>query len=92
MSDHGLLRAGDPEIWEFAKANEFSIVSADSDFYDRATALGPPPKVIWLKGCDYPTQAAEELIRGQSIRIAEFLEDYERAVLVLPRKSRPGSG
>ena len=91
VSDHGLLRAGDSEIWEFAKGNGFCIVSADSDFYDRATMMGPPPKVIWLKGCDYPTQAAEELIRGQSIRVAEFLEESERAVLVLLRKSRPAS-
>jgi predicted nuclease of predicted toxin-antitoxin system len=48
-----------------------------------ATTLGPPPKVIWLRGCDYPTAVAEDLIRGQAIRIMEFLEDSERAVLIL---------
>jgi len=45
--------------------------------------LGPPPKVIWLRGCDYPTAVAEDLIRSQAIRIMEFLEDSERAVLIL---------
>ena len=70
-------------MWEYAKANDFSIVTADADFYELATALGPPPKVIWLRGCDYPTAVAEKLIRTQAIRIAEFLEDPERAVLIL---------
>jgi predicted nuclease of predicted toxin-antitoxin system len=70
-------------VWEYAKANDFSIVTADADFYELATALGPPPKVIWLRGCDYPTAVAEKLIRTQAIRIAEFLEDPERTVLIL---------
>ena len=87
----GLLQAADSVIWEFAKANGFCIVSADSDFYELATTSGPPPKVIWLKGCDYPTDVAEELLRGQAIRIAEFLNEPEIAVLILPRKLRSGT-
>ncbi len=78
-----LLQAPDSEVWEFAKANGFAIVTADADFYELATTLGTPPKVIWLRGCDYPTALAEELIRGQAVRIAEFLDEPERAVLIL---------
>jgi predicted nuclease of predicted toxin-antitoxin system len=59
------------------------VVSADSDFYELAITLGPPPKVIWLRNCDYPTAFAESLIRGQAIRIGEFLNDPDQAVLVL---------
>ena len=76
----------DTAVWEFARSHDFSIVTADADFYELATTLGPPPKVIWLRGCDYPTAVAEDLIRGQAIRIAEFLEDQERAVLILRRQ------
>ena len=90
LIDVGLLQATDSAIWEFAKANGFCIVSADSDFYEFAAANGPPPKVIWLKGCDYPTEVAEELLRGQAIRIAEFLNEPEVAVLILPRRIRSG--
>jgi predicted nuclease of predicted toxin-antitoxin system len=43
-----LLESPDREIWEFAKARDFVIVSTDSDFYELATTIGPPPKVIWL--------------------------------------------
>jgi hypothetical protein len=39
--------------------------------------------VIWLRGCDYPTAVAEKLLRGQSIRIADFLSDPDRALLIL---------
>ncbi len=78
-----LLQAPDKVLWEFAKSNNFSILTADADFYELATTLGPPPKVIWLRGCDDRTAETEHLIRSQAIRIAEFLNDPERAVLIL---------
>ena len=83
VSSLALLQVPDILVWEYAKSREFTIVTADADFYELATTLGPPPKVIWLRGCDYPTAVAEEMIRGQAIRIAEFLEEAERAVLIL---------
>jgi predicted nuclease of predicted toxin-antitoxin system len=83
VASEGLLQMPDAAIWEYAKSKGFCIVTADTDFYELATSLGPPPKVIWLRGCDYPTSVAEELIRHQAIRIMEFLEDPERAVLIL---------
>jgi predicted nuclease of predicted toxin-antitoxin system len=78
-----LLRAADHTIWAYAKNQGFALVTADPDFYELAVSLGPPPKVIWLRSCDYPTEIAERLLRDQSIRIVEFLEDAERAVLIL---------
>lgn len=83
VSEVGLLHARDAAIWEFARQNDFALVSADADFYEMAITLGPPPKVIWLRGCDYPTAVAEDLLRGQSIRVADFLGDSERALLIL---------
>ena len=85
VSSLGLLQVMDTVVWEFAKRNGFAIVTADADFYELATKSGPPPKVIWLRGCDYPTAAAEGLIRNQAIRIVEFLQEPERAVLILQR-------
>ena len=81
----GLKQAPDKTVWEYAKSGGFSIVTADADFYDLAIALGPRPKVIWLRGCD-ATAVAESLIRDQAVRIAEFLEGTERAVLILRRQ------
>jgi predicted nuclease of predicted toxin-antitoxin system len=78
-----LIQASDLEIWQHAKSHGFAIATADADFYELATTLGPPPKVIWLRGCDYPTSEVERLIRSQVLKIVRFLEDAERAVLVL---------
>jgi predicted nuclease of predicted toxin-antitoxin system len=85
VSSLGLLQAADVAVWEYAKRNGFAIVTADADFYELATTQGPPPKVIWLRSCDYPTAATEEVIRSQAIRIVEFLQEIERAVLILQK-------
>ena len=42
--EFGLLERTDREIWEFAKARDFVIVSTDSDFYDLAPTMGRHPK------------------------------------------------
>ncbi len=39
-----LLERPDREIWNAAQSNGFIIVTTDADFYELATALGPPPK------------------------------------------------
>jgi predicted nuclease of predicted toxin-antitoxin system len=72
----------DLAIWNFAKQNGFAIITADNDFSNLAGALGPPPKVILLENCDYPTNVALSLIRSNAIRISEF-ERNDRALLIL---------
>jgi predicted nuclease of predicted toxin-antitoxin system len=44
LVEFDLLEKPDREIWEFAKARGFVIVTTDSDFYELATTIGPPPK------------------------------------------------
>jgi predicted nuclease of predicted toxin-antitoxin system len=78
-----LSQKPDIVVWEYAKARGFTIMTADADFYELSTTFGPPPKVIWLRACDYPTGVAEGLIRNQAIRIGEFLQNEDQGVLVL---------
>ncbi len=44
-----LEAATDRQIWEYAKANDYVIVTRDSDFHELSTLYGSPPKIIWLK-------------------------------------------
>jgi len=44
-----LDRATDQEVWEYAKINNFIIVTKDSDFNDLYTYYGFPPHIIWLR-------------------------------------------
>jgi predicted nuclease of predicted toxin-antitoxin system len=68
----GLDQADDRAIWEHAKRSGFVLVTQDSDFADLAALLGPPPKVIWLRCGNQPTQAVEELFR-RHVRAIEAL-------------------
>ena len=45
----GLREAEDFVVWEWAKKHEFTIVSKDTDFHQRAIVFGHPPKIIWLR-------------------------------------------
>jgi len=39
----------DTEIWEYARANNLTIVTKDADFSDRVLLSEPPPRVIHIK-------------------------------------------
>ena len=71
----GMEEADDRLVWEYAKANDFIIVSQDVDFADMATLYGPPPKVIWLRCGNQPTTAIEKRLRDHAEAIAVFMED-----------------
>lgn len=62
------------------------IVSTDADFYELATTLGPPPKVVWLRRWTHPTQDAELLLRRNAIRLAEFAANTDQGILLLDRE------
>jgi predicted nuclease of predicted toxin-antitoxin system len=81
----GLLASPDREIWEYGKTRDFVIVSTDSDFYELATTIGPPPKVVWLRRWTHPNRDAEQVLRREAVRITEFVADSELGVLVLDR-------
>ncbi len=85
VSEFDLLERPDREIWEFARAGGFIIVTADADFYELSAALGPPPKVIWLRRWAHPTRDAESLLRRNAVRITEFAADSSLALLLLDR-------
>lgn len=63
VADVDLLHTPDSGIWDFAKWHGFIVVSTDSDFYELATTIGPPPKVVWLRRWRHPTKDAELVLR-----------------------------
>ena len=72
---HGLSEKTDTEIWEFAKANDFCIVTQDVDFAERSRLYGSPPKVVWLRCGNAPTRQIEVLIRSGQEAIQELLDN-----------------
>src|SRR5689334_24996573 len=71
----GLSEVGDQAIWEYAKANDLTIVSQDVDFAEMATLLGSPPKVIWLRAGNQSTTTLSTLLRRHAEMIMTFASD-----------------
>lgn len=80
----GFKEAQDVEIWEYAKANGFTIVSKDTDFQQRSLLLGHPPKVVWLRVGNCSAETIENLLRKHSISIHTFGLDEEKSMLIFP--------
>jgi predicted nuclease of predicted toxin-antitoxin system len=72
VRDFGLKQADDREIWAWAKANDFGIVTTDADFGALARRFGSPPKLIHIEECDFPLRVIDDLLRRSAIRISEF--------------------
>ena len=59
----GLHRADDLQLWTYAREQGLTIVSLDADFADLSILHGAPPKVIWLRCGNRPTEYVERLLR-----------------------------
>ena len=79
----GLKEAEDPTVWEYAKQQNFMIVSKDSDFHQRSFVFGFPPKVVWIRLGNCTTADVEHVIRKNFESIKAFAEDEEVAFLAL---------
>ena len=61
------IPAEDIQIWHWAKAHDYIVVTNDDDFHRLASRFGFPPKVVLLRTGNQSTRAiAEVLIRHQA--------------------------
>ena len=78
-----LIQSDDLLIWEYAKANDFVIVSKDSDFHQRSLLYGHPPKFIYLRVGNCPTSKIIEILRDNYATISQFVNAEQESILVL---------
>ena len=71
----GLDHADDAGIWEYAKKNDYVLVTQDVDFSNLSALRGFPPKIIWLRCGNRPTRFIEALLRQNHVAIIQFLND-----------------
>jgi predicted nuclease of predicted toxin-antitoxin system len=79
----GMAQSDDSALWRYARDNVFSIVTKDSDFYERSLLYGFPPKIIWLQCGNTSTEFVLNLLMSQQETIKTFLQDQETACLEL---------
>jgi len=72
LRDCGLRGASDTSVWEYARENGFIIVSKDSDFSQRSSLLGGPPKVVWLRIGNCTTARIDFVLRNAVDRLEKF--------------------
>jgi predicted nuclease of predicted toxin-antitoxin system len=65
--------AKDSEIWEFARKNNFTVLTHDDDFEKLLLIKGVPPKVIILKTFNKNTKQIAELLISKKEIIESFI-------------------
>ncbi|HMS65515.1 MAG TPA: DUF5615 family PIN-like protein [Ignavibacteria bacterium] len=73
----------DLDIWNYAKSNDFTIVTFDEDFYEWMILKGFPPKIIWLRTGNTTTNNIAEIINKKSLDIKDFHESKEVGIFEL---------
>jgi predicted nuclease of predicted toxin-antitoxin system len=78
-----LTNTDDAIIWEYAKANNFVIVSKDADFHQRSLLYGHPPKFIYLRIGNSTTSKIVQILQSNFDIINQFVNAEAESILVL---------
>jgi predicted nuclease of predicted toxin-antitoxin system len=73
----GLENAKDTDIWEYAKNNDYTIITFDTDFYDLSLIKGTPPKIIWLRIGNTSTTSLIDCLKLNFELILEFIQNND---------------
>ncbi len=79
----GLINTDDAIIWEYAKTNEFTILSKDSDFHQRSLLYGHPPKFVYLRIGNCSTSKIVQILRENFEIITQFEHSERESLLIL---------
>jgi predicted nuclease of predicted toxin-antitoxin system len=69
------IRLTDLSIWNFAKENNYTILTFDEDFSELQNLFSYPPKIIWLRTGNVRTAEVATLLLKFKSKIDEFLLD-----------------
>ena len=81
----GLKQASDTDVWHQSKNLGYAIVTKDKDFANLSLVWGAPPKVILLQLGNCSVQQMEYRIRRDAVRVAEFVTNSPKGLLVITR-------
>lgn len=79
----GMEEQDDRTIWQYARDNEFTIVTQDADFELLTQLYGFPPKVIWLRCGNTSTANVFQLLTNHYDLTQAFVIDDMVACLEL---------
>jgi predicted nuclease of predicted toxin-antitoxin system len=82
---HRLDAADDIRIWTFARDQDYTIVTKDSDFNDVSALRGAPPKIVWLRIGNCTTGEVEQTLRRHAVVIRDFIASPNDIILEITR-------
>lgn len=77
------LEAKDSSIWQYAKQNNFIIITKDEDFKGFSALYGHPPKVVLLKTGNSDSRLLEIILRKNLDTIKSLHTDNEKSMIIL---------
>ena len=79
----GLGEAEDTKVWQYAKENNFTLVTKDADFGDLSILRGFPPKVVWIRRGNCKTSDIENLLREKADAIEQLENESQIGLITL---------
>ena len=77
----GLDTSSDFNVWQYAKENDFTIVTKDSDFNELSTLYDFPPHIIWLRLGNSRVSVAEQALLKYKDRICEIIDENNTGII-----------
>ena len=88
VKQEGLINFQDRQIWEYAKKHDYIIVTQDSDFNYLNSLYGFPPKIVWIRTGNLPTQAILDILIDHIPDIKKFVADENYGCFEIVRMSK----
>ena len=79
----GLDEADDREVRNYAKENDFIIVTKDVDYSDLYLLFGFPPRIIWIRRGNCSTFTIEQILRNHFEDIQNLSENPTIGILTI---------
>ena len=77
VSDCELNGTEDTEIWEYARRNNFTIVTYDQDYFEISLLWGSPPKILWIRSGNLTNNEVAKLLLDNKNTISDFIMKEE---------------
>lgn len=74
-------RLTDFRIWQYARVNQYLILTLDEEFWDLQNLNSFPPKIIWLRTGNTNTEAIAGLLLKFEDSIKQFISDASTGIL-----------
>ena len=73
----------DDELWDYARDNEFAVVTKDIDFIELQFLRGYPPKIVWLTMGNAPAAYIVEVLIRHAENIRAFDKNSHSGCLII---------